>query len=150
MLRVLPPTFKPVSRQIRFHSRVVKRATLRSFPTRFAAMWQNKLHVFCYLSYLTSGALSIQPKIPLISVGTSNGTDHFGLVRPEYSGPAFKVFHLDRSGHFGRLDRNEPLYLTKLFSPVLLFCFLLTRTITKRAVAWVGSVQPECTVALGT
>ena len=57
MLRVLPPTFKPVSRQIRFHSRVVKRATLRSFPTRFAAMWQNKLHVFCYLSYLTSGGV---------------------------------------------------------------------------------------------
>ena len=37
------------------------------------------------------GALSIQPKIPLISVGTSNGTDHFGLVRAEYSGPALKV-----------------------------------------------------------
>ena len=32
-------------------------------------------------------ALSIQPKIPVISVGTSNGTDHFGLVGPEYSGP---------------------------------------------------------------
>ena len=25
-------------------------------------------------------ALSIQPKIPVISVATSNGTDHFGLV----------------------------------------------------------------------
>ena len=50
------------------------------------------------------GALSIQPKIPVISVGTSNGTDHFGLVRPEYSGPALKVVHFDRSGHFGRLD----------------------------------------------
>ena len=29
-----------------------------------------------------SQALSIQPKIPEISVGTSNGKDHFGLVRP--------------------------------------------------------------------
>ena len=29
--------------------------------------------------------LSIQPKIPEISVGASNGTDHFGLVRPQYS-----------------------------------------------------------------
>ena len=41
------------------------------------------------------GALSIQPKIPVISVGTSNGTDHFGLFRPEYSGPALKVVHRD-------------------------------------------------------
>ena len=40
------------------------------------------------------GALSIQPKIPVISVGTSNGTDLFGLVRPEYSGPALKVVQL--------------------------------------------------------
>ena len=30
-------------------------------------------------------ALYIQPQIPEISVGTSNGTGHFGLVRPEYS-----------------------------------------------------------------
>ena len=37
-------------------------------------------------------ALSIQPKIPVISVATSNGTDHFGLVRPEYSESALKVW----------------------------------------------------------
>ena len=42
-------------------------------------------------------ALSIQFKIPDISVGTSNGTDHFGLVPPEFSGPALKVVHFDRS-----------------------------------------------------
>ena len=95
-------------------------------------------------------ALSIQLKIPDILVGTSNGTDHFGLVRPEYSGPALKVVHCDRSGHFGRSDRNVPFHLPKLLSPVPLFCILLTRTITKRAVDWVGSVQPECTVPLGT
>jgi len=47
-------------------------------------------------------ALSIQPKIPAISVATSNGTDNFGLVRPEYSGPALKVVFFERSGHFGR------------------------------------------------
>ena len=35
-------------------------------------------------------ALSIQPQLPEISVGTSNGTDHFGLVRSEYSGQALK------------------------------------------------------------
>ena len=36
--------------------------------------------------------------------------------------------------------------LTKLLSPVLLFCILLTITITMSnvPVAWVGSVQPEC------
>ena len=31
------------------------------------------------------GAFSIKLKIPEISVGTSDGTDHFCLVRPEYS-----------------------------------------------------------------
>ena len=50
------------------------------------------------------GALSIQPKIPVISVCTSNGTDHFGLVRPEYSAPALKVIHFDRSGYLDRSD----------------------------------------------
>ena len=50
---------------------------------------------------LNSGALCIQPKIPEISVGTSKGTDHFGLVRPEYSRLALKEIHFDRSGHFG-------------------------------------------------
>ena len=29
-------------------------------------------------------------------------------------------------------------------------CILLTRTITKHVVAWVGCVQPECTIPLGT
>ena len=72
-------------------------------------------------------------QIPVISVGTSNGTDNFGLVRPEYSGPAFKVVLFDRSGHFGRLDRNVPFHLTKLLFPVPLFCILLARTITKHA-----------------
>ena len=99
---------------------------------------------------LSSWALSIQPKIPEISVGTPNGTDHFGLVRPEYLGPALKVVHFDRSGHFGRSDQNVPFHLAELLSTVQLFCILLTRTITKRAVARVGSVQPECTAPLGT
>ena len=34
----------------------------------------------------------------------------------------------------------------KLLSSVPFFCIQLTRTITKRAAAWVGSVQQECTV----
>ena len=96
-----------------------------------------------------SGALYIQPKIPENLVGTSNGMDHFSLVRPEYARPALKVVHFDRSCYLGQSDRNVPFHLTKLLSPVPLFCILLTRTITKCTVAWVGSVQPECTVLLG-
>ena len=94
--------------------------------------------------------LPIQPKIPDISVGISNRTDHLGLVRPEYLGAALKVVHFDRSGYLGRSDRNVSFHSTKLLSPVPLFRILLTRTITKRAVAWVGSEQPECTVPLNT
>ena len=94
--------------------------------------------------------LPIQPKIPESSVGTSNRTDHLGLIRPEYLGAALKVVHFDRSGYLGRSDRNVSFHSTKLLSPVPLFRILLTRTITKRAVAWVGSEQPECTVPLNT
>ena len=98
-------------------------------------------HCFCLcLRLYIPWALSIQSKIPVISVGTSNGTNHFGLVRPEYSGLALKVVHIDRSGHFSWSDRNVPFYLTKLLSPVPLFFILLTRTITKPSVAWIGSV----------
>ena len=78
------------------------------------------------------------------------GTDQFGSVRPNDLGPPLNVFDFDQSGHFGWLDRNVPFHLTKLLSPVPLFCILLTRTITKSAVAWVGSVQPECTFPLDT
>ena len=94
--------------------------------------------------------LPIQPKIPDISVGTSNRTDHLGLIRPKYLGAALKVVHFDRSGYLGRSDRNVSFHSAKLLSPVPLFRILLTRTITKRAVAWVGSEQPECTVPLNT
>ena len=81
-------------------------------------------------------ALSTQLQIPKISVGISNGTDHFGLVRPEYSGPALKVADFERSGHFDRSDETDPFHLTKLLSPVQIFrILLLTRTIPKHAVA---------------
>ena len=40
-------------------------------------------------------ALSVQPKI---LVGASNGTDHFGLVRPEYSNnPHIRTYKLKYS-----------------------------------------------------
>ena len=114
----------------------------------------SRLHWFalrcCLGGCHSQGALSIQPKIPEILVGTSNGTDHFGLVQPEYLGPALKVVRFDQSGHFGQSDRNVPFHLTKLLFPVPLFCILLTRIITKHMVAWIGSVQPECTVPWST
>ena len=72
--------------------------------------------------------LSIHPKILEILVGTSNGTDHFGSVRPWYSRPALKVVHFDRSGHFGRSDQNVSFHLSKLLPTVPHFCILLTRT----------------------
>ena len=61
--------------------------------------------------------LPIQPQIPEISVGTSNRTDHLGLIRPEYLGAALKVVHFDRSGYLGRSDRNVSFHSTKLLSP---------------------------------
>ena len=41
------------------------------------------------------------PFNPKFWIGVSNGTDHYSLVQPKYSGPALKVVHFDRSGHFG-------------------------------------------------
>ena len=62
-------------------------------------------------------ALFMQPENPEISVSTSNGTNHFGLVRLEYSGPALKVVHSDQSSHFSWSDWNVPFHLTKLCLP---------------------------------
>ena len=54
----------------------------------------------------------------------------------------------DWSGHFGRSDWNVPFHLTIVILLVPLSCILLTNTINKRAVAWVRSAPPECTVPL--
>ena len=85
------------------------------------------------------GTLSIQAKIPTTSVWSDR----------KFSEPALRVVHFDQSGHFGRSDRNVPFHSTKLLSPVSIFCLLLTRTITERAAAWVGSVQAKWIVPLG-
>ena len=81
-----------------------------------------------------------------------NGPFRFGptgiFVTTFEGGPV----HFDRSaGHFGRsVGQNCPFPFDKIVVPAVpLFCILLTRTITKRAVAWVGFVQPECAVPLG-
>ena len=113
----------PLPRDLRLQPRLVRLFVGSHLPVKNLAtgLW---LYLFLFVY---SRALSIQPKIPEIPVGSSNGTDHFGLVRPEYSGPALKVVHCDRSGHFGRSDRNVPFHLPKLLSPVPLFSILLTR-----------------------
>ena len=64
-------------------------------------------------------------------------------------GPALKVVHFDQSCYLGWLDRNALSIWQNFCSQYRSFVFLLSRTITKRAVAWVGSVQPECTVPSG-
>ena len=62
--------------------------------------------------------------------------------------------HLLKGVHFDwsyRSDQNVPFHLTKFCPPaLLLYCIQLTRTISKRAVVWVRSVQPECTVPLSS
>ena len=73
-------------------------------------------------------------------------TGIFGTTLP------LMLVHFDWSIHFSQLERNFPFHLTKLLSPVPLFYILLvlTGTITKLAFAWVESVLPECSIALGT
>ena len=87
-------------------------------------------------------ALSIQPNISKFLVSRlSNGKDHFGLIRPEYSGPALMMVLFDQFSHFSWLDQNVPSHLRKLLSPVPLFCILPARTIfTKCVVAQLGRV----------
>ena len=82
--------------------------------------------------YWKGRAFSIQSKIPEILVGTSKLMEQ----TLSFSGPALKVVLFDWSGHFGQLDWKVPFLSTKLLSPVLLFCFLLTRTITEHAKKW--------------
>ena len=89
--------------------------------------------------------LSVQPKISEFFLRNQQMKRTIS-VRPKYLGTPLKVVHVDRSGHFCRSDQHVTLHLAKLLSPVPLLCILPTRTMTKRVVAWVGSVQPECAI----
>ena len=62
-------------------------------------------------------ALSIQPKIPDISVGTSNGTDHFGLVQPEYLGTSFEGSPLRPIWSFWAVGPRGPFPFGKIIVP---------------------------------
>ena len=80
----------------------------------------------------------------------SNGKRHFGPTDRDsptgQSEPPSKLLPNIQVGS----NLNGPFYF--MYQPKFreLFRILLTRTITKRAVAWVGSEQPECTVPLNT
>ena len=66
---------------------------------------------------MNSGALCVQPKIPEISVGISKGTDHLGLVRPEYSRLALKEIVFDRSWSFRPVGLKCPFPFDKIVVP---------------------------------
>ena len=68
----------------------------------------------CYT--MCTGALSIQPKIPVISVCTLNGTDHFGLVRPKYR-TSFKGGPLLPVWSFRSVAPKCPLPFAKIVVP---------------------------------
>ena len=71
-------------------------------------------------SYVNLRVLSIQPKIPEVSVRNQMEWT-IGSVLSEYLGTPLKLVHFDRSGYFGRSNRNVPFHLTKLLSPVLAY-----------------------------
>ena len=72
----------------------------------------------------------------------SNATDHFGSFRQEYLGPPWKAVHFDQSFRSVWPKRPFPFEKVNCFSLQPLFGSLLKSTISRRDVAWVGSVQP--------
>ena len=105
-------------------------------PPPFSPSGSTILSTLTALSRVSRGAFHL-----------TQNSGNFGLVRPEYSGPAWRWSTL--TGLVISVGRTEMSLSIWHLSLVPLFCILLTRTITKRAVAWDGSVQPECTVPLG-
>ena len=64
------------------------------------------------------GRFPFSPKFRKFWLEIKWNAGYFGSVRPEYLGPPLKVVHFDRSGHFGRSDRNVRFHLTQLLSLV--------------------------------
>ena len=73
---------------------------------------------------LKQRALSIQPKIPEISV-TNQMERTIRSVRPEYLGQPLKMVQFDRSGHFCRSDQNVPFHLKTLLAQYCSFASCL-------------------------
>ena len=82
---------------------------------------------FNSLSEANFRMLSIQPKIPVISVDTWNGTDHLIFIWPEYSGPALTLVHFDL------LDLNwmESALSVYSYTGFVYFNLLLTKVCKK-------------------
>ena len=97
-----------------------------------------------------SGALSIQPNICNFWLEIKwNEPFRFGPTG--IFGTTFEGGSLWPVHSFQSVRPKSPFHLTKLLSPVPLFCILLAAgTISKHAVAWNGSVKPEWTVPLVT
>ena len=137
-------------KQICHAARPIRRTTQNWLVTCFSVSFREETSGSAVKCRLLSQAntcwhwmLSIEPKIPDILV-----RNQIELTTSVWSDRNIWNQLWRWSTLTVRSDRNVFFQLTKLLSPVPLFCILLTWTITKRAVAWVGSVQPQCTVPL--
>ena len=120
------------------HLKLISNVTLQKTKMNFEKLSQGNKGRF----------ISIQPKSPKISVRNEMERTPFGSLLP--------------GGIFGTATEGDPLCPDNSFwsvglkcsfpldKIVPLVCMLFARTISNCAVAWVESVQPECTVPLGT
>ena len=120
------------------HLKLMSNVTLQKTKMNFEKLSQGNKGRF----------ISIQPKRPKISVRNEMERTPFGSLLP--------------GGIFGTATEGDPLCPDNSFwsvglkcsfpldKIVPLVCMLFARTISNCAVAWVESVQPECTVLLGT
>ena len=129
--------------------------SVTKFQDKFASLQQvnspyrwNKFQICCTDMYF----IRFLPNFAVFFVFLWISQDFAHL--PEFRGSTteqnIRSPDFNQSSYLGRSDQNDLFHLKKLLSRVPLFCILLTRTITKRGVAWVRSVQLECTAPLGT
>ena len=102
---------------------------------------QSSRHTAAQHKTMQPRALSIQIKIPDISVWSDRNFRDQLWRWSTLTGLVISV---------GQTEMSLSVWQNFCPQAVPLFCILLSRTITKRAVAWVGTVQPECTVPLST
>ena len=102
---------------------------------------------YCLLRSVTirfnKGCLPFSPKLRKFHLGTKwNGPFRFGPTGIFEGGTLWPV----RS--FRLVAPKCPFPFDKIVVPVSLFCIPPSSIITKSAVAWVGCIQPECTVPI--
>ena len=86
--------------------------------------------------YWKGRAFSIQSKIPEILVGTSKWNRLFWFGPTGIFGTGFEGGPLWLVWSFQSVGLKSPFPFDEIVVPVLLFCFLLTRTITEHAEKW--------------